>query len=50
MAEQAKSLVENGAKVGLKTYKGGHGWRGDVYNDVRKGVGGSKKIKSTSKP
>jgi RNA polymerase sigma factor (sigma-70 family) len=39
MAEQAKtSLAENGAKVRLETYEGGHGWRGDVYNDIRSGV------------
>jgi RNA polymerase sigma factor (sigma-70 family) len=39
MAEQAKSsLAENGAKVRLETYEGGHGWRGDVYNDIRNGV------------
>ena len=39
MAEQAKaSLAENGAKVRLATYDGGHGWRGDVYADIRGGV------------
>jgi predicted esterase len=39
MAEQAKtSLAENGAKVHLETYEGGHGWRGDVYADLRAGV------------
>jgi predicted esterase len=39
MAEQAKtSLAENGAKVHLATYDGGHGWRGDVYTDIRCGV------------
>jgi predicted esterase len=39
MAEQAKnSLAENGAKVRLETYEGGHGWRGNVYRDIRNGV------------
>jgi predicted esterase len=39
MAEQAKTrLADNGAKVRLETYEGGHGWRGDVYNDIRQGV------------
>ena len=39
MAEQAKtSLAENGAKVRLETYEGGHGWRGNVYDDIRRGV------------
>jgi RNA polymerase sigma factor (sigma-70 family) len=39
MAEQAKaSLTENGAKVRLETYAGGHGWRGNVYADIRNGI------------
>jgi RNA polymerase sigma factor (sigma-70 family) len=39
MAEQAKnSLAANGAKVRLETYEGGHGWRGNVYDDIRNGV------------
>jgi RNA polymerase sigma factor (sigma-70 family) len=39
MAEQAKtSLAENGAKVRLETYEGGHGWRGNVYRDIRQGI------------
>jgi predicted esterase len=39
MAEQARtSLAKNGAKVHLETYEGGHGWRGDVYADLRSGV------------
>src|SRR5262249_6074501 len=39
MAEQAKtSLAENGAKVHLETYEGGHGWRGDLYTDIHDGV------------
>jgi predicted esterase len=39
MAEQAKnSLVENGAKVRLETYAGGHGWRGNVFQDIRNGI------------
>jgi RNA polymerase sigma factor (sigma-70 family) len=39
MAEQAQnSLTENGAKVHLATYEGGHGWRGNLYRDLRNGV------------
>jgi predicted esterase len=39
MAEQARtSLGENGARLHLATYDGGHGWRGDVYADIRGGV------------
>jgi beta-lactamase regulating signal transducer with metallopeptidase domain/predicted esterase len=39
MAEQAKtSLAENGAKLHLETYEGGHGWRGNLYSDIRKGI------------
>ncbi|HEY1379795.1 MAG TPA: hypothetical protein VGF55_23535, partial [Gemmataceae bacterium] len=39
MAEQAKAdLAENGAKVRLERYDGGHGWRGDVYADIRSGI------------
>jgi RNA polymerase sigma factor (sigma-70 family) len=38
-ATQAKTgLAENGAKVHLETYGGGHGWLGNVYNDIRQGV------------
>jgi predicted esterase len=39
MAEQAKTrLADNGAKVRLDTYEGGHGWRGKVYDAIRQGV------------
>jgi RNA polymerase sigma factor (sigma-70 family) len=39
VAEQAKTrLSDNGAKVRLETYEGGHGWRGDLYEDIRQGV------------
>jgi hypothetical protein len=39
MAEQAKkSLTENGGKVHLETYDGGHGWRGNLYGDIRTGM------------
>ena len=39
MAEQAKkSLPEQGAKVRLVTYEGGHGWRGDVFGNIRTGI------------
>jgi predicted esterase len=39
MAERAaKELKEAGAKVELKTYDGGHGWRGPLYDDIRAGI------------
>jgi predicted esterase len=39
MAEQAeKDLTKTGAKVSLKTYAGGHGWRGPLYADLRTGI------------
>jgi RNA polymerase sigma factor (sigma-70 family) len=39
MAEQAKtSLTDHGARVRLETYAGGHGWRGNVYQNIRKGI------------
>src|SRR5262249_49879128 len=38
-AEQAKkSLAAAGARVQLVTYSGGHGWHGDVFGDIRRGV------------
>jgi predicted esterase len=27
-----------GAKAELRTYDGGHGWHGDVYGEIRRGV------------
>jgi predicted esterase len=39
MAEDARDqLTKNGAKVELATYEGGHGWKGDVYGNIRKGI------------
>jgi predicted esterase len=39
MAEQAEEeLKENGAKVKLETYDGGHGWRGNLYDSIREGI------------
>ena len=39
MAEDARDrLGENGARVELETYSGGHGWHGDVYGMIRTGV------------
>jgi RNA polymerase sigma factor (sigma-70 family) len=50
MAEQAQnSLAENGAKVRLETYKGGHGWRGNVYSDIRRGVEWLEKKQETTR-
>jgi predicted esterase len=34
----AKDLAEAGGKVELATYQGGHGWRGPLYADIRKGL------------
>lgn len=33
-----KVLQENGAKIKLVTYEGGHGWHGDSFGRVRQGV------------
>ncbi len=39
MAETARDeLRRMGAKAELRTYDGGHGWRGDVYGEIRRGV------------
>jgi predicted esterase len=39
MAEEAaRELKKSGAKVKLATYKGGHGWRGNLYDQIREGV------------
>lgn len=39
MAEKARdALKKKGAKVEFSTYEGGHGWVGDVYGRIRRGV------------
>jgi predicted esterase len=39
LAEQAaRELKKSGARVKLKTYEGGHGWRGPLYKNIREGV------------
>lgn len=39
MAEQAaRDLKKNGAKVEMKTYPGGHGWKGNLYTDIHAGI------------
>jgi predicted esterase len=39
MAETARDeLTKKGAKVGYETYEGGHGWHGDVFGTIRKGI------------
>jgi RNA polymerase sigma factor (sigma-70 family) len=39
MAETARDeLRKAGAKTELQTYEGGHGWHGDVYGEIRRGV------------
>jgi RNA polymerase sigma factor (sigma-70 family) len=48
MAEQAeKDLKKNGAVVKLTTYQGGHGWRGNLYDNIRDGIEWLKKNHST---
>jgi predicted esterase len=38
-AKQAEAeLTEVGATVNLETYEGGHGWHGDIYGHIRRGV------------
>jgi predicted esterase len=38
-AKQAvKDLENKGANVKLAAYEGGHGWRGDVFGDIRAGI------------
>jgi predicted esterase len=51
MAEQARNdLADNGAKVRLQTYEGGHGWRGNVYGDIRRGVEWLEKNREAARP
>jgi predicted esterase len=39
MAEQAaRELKKSGATVELATYEGGHGWRGNLYGNIREGI------------
>ena len=39
MAEDARDkLRDSGATVEFVTYEGGHGWRGNVYGRIRKGI------------
>jgi predicted esterase len=39
MAESARDLLAKaGATTTLATYDGGHGWHGDVYGNIRRGV------------
>jgi RNA polymerase sigma factor (sigma-70 family) len=38
-AESARdALHQQGAQVALATYEGGHGWHGDVFGQIRRGV------------
>lgn len=32
------ALRKEGATVELQTYQGGHGWRGNIFGDIRKGI------------
>ena len=39
MAEKARATLQaQGARVEFKTYKGGHGWHGDVFGVIREGL------------
>jgi len=39
MAEKARETLQaQGARVEFKTYEGGHGWHGDVFGMIRKGL------------
>src|SRR5262249_2292925 len=39
MAKQAaRELKKGGATVKLATYEGGHGWRGNLYDNIREGL------------
>jgi predicted esterase/predicted Ser/Thr protein kinase len=39
MPETARDLLQaRGARVEFQTYEGGHGWRGDVYGHLRRGI------------
>ena len=38
-AEAAReALTKAGAIVEFQTYEGGHGWRGNIFGDIRKGI------------
>lgn len=37
-AVAARMLGEHGANVKLQTYAGGHGWHGDVFGNIRRGI------------
>jgi predicted esterase len=51
MAEEARDeLTKKGAKVEYATYEGGHGWKGDVYGMIRKGIDTLEKEAKTSRP
>ena len=39
LAEEARdTLRKQGAKVEFQTYSGGHGWKGDFFGDIRRGI------------
>jgi len=39
MAKSAQQKLQAaGAKVKMQTYKGGHGWRGDIYRSIKQGI------------
>lgn len=50
MAEDARDeLRKKGAKVEYATYEGGHGWHGDVFGTIGKGIGWLEKQAKSSK-
>lgn len=36
--DAVEKLTAAGARVKLETYEGGHGWRGDTYGQIRRGI------------
>lgn len=51
MAEDARDqLTKKGAKVEYTTYEGGHGWHGDVFGMIRKGIDALEKDAEAVRP
>ena len=46
--EAAKELKQNGGKTELATYEGGHGWRGNLYGNMRTGINWLEKNSSAA--
>ena len=51
MAVDARdTLAKYGAKTTLAEYPGGHGWRGDVFGNIREGIAWLEKNATESPP